>query len=249
MKKASLCRLAAALTAVCRLALAAPEKTVVNGKVFTADATKPASQAIAIENGRISTVGTDAEVRALAGPATRIVNADGRRVVPGLTEAHVHLGSALPMFAPPVKPIAMPGQPFPGPTPEQALQKVHEAAQGPGDWITGIIGPAVACDLRNWLAALDQAAGSPPTMLRGFWGHALLLNTAALARLGINDDVVVRLADGGAVTVRVISTTRRTRTPNTSDGVASRPWCRNALHKFWGARPRATRAGASPAST
>jgi predicted amidohydrolase YtcJ len=190
MKNAALCLVAAALTAACRLALAAPEMIVVNGKVFTADPAKPAAQAIAVEHGRISAVGSDEDVRSLAGPGTRIVDAGGRRVVPGLTEAHVHMGSALPLFAPPVKPIGMPGLPFPGPTPEQALQKVHEAAQGPGDWITAFIGPTVARDPRNWRAALDEAAGNRPTMLRGFWGHALLLNSAALARLGITDDVV-----------------------------------------------------------
>ena len=76
-------------------ATAAPQLVLVNAKVFTADPALPYAQAVAIEDGRILAVGRNEQVRALAGPNSRIIDAGGRLVTPGLTEAHVHLGDAL----------------------------------------------------------------------------------------------------------------------------------------------------------
>ena len=55
----------------------------VNGKVWTVDAATPEVQAIAVWRGRIIKVGTDAEVKQLAGANTRVIDLQGRRVVPG----------------------------------------------------------------------------------------------------------------------------------------------------------------------
>ena len=120
----------------------------------------------------------------LAGPATRIIDAGGRLATPGLIEAHVHLGGSLPSA-----PLPMPGLPFPGPTAEQALAAVEAAARQPGDWISAWIGPIVARDRRNWRAALDAVAPDRPVLLRGFWGHTAIVNSAALKRIGITEDV------------------------------------------------------------
>src|SRR5258708_4122119 len=97
-------------------AIAAPQLVLVNAKVFTADPALPYAQAVAIEDGRILAVGQNEQVRALTGPNTRIIDAGGRLVTPGLTEAHVHLGDALP-----TPPLAMPALPFPCPTAEATL--------------------------------------------------------------------------------------------------------------------------------
>lgn len=173
---------------LCNAALAAPQIVVIHAHIFTADPARPRAEALAIENGRFSAVGSDAEISALAGPVTRVIDAGGRLVTPGLTEAHVHLGSALPLFASRPPALLMPHMPFPGPTGDEAIAAVAAAAKGPGDWITAFIGPAAARDRRNWRAALDAAAGARPVMLRGFWGHTTLLNSAALHRLGLEDD-------------------------------------------------------------
>jgi predicted amidohydrolase YtcJ len=84
----------------------------------------------------------------------------------------------------------MPGLPFPGPTAEQALAAVAAAAKTPGDWISAWIGPLVARDQRNWRMALDAVAPDRPVLLRGFWGHTAIVNSAALQRIGIAEDVV-----------------------------------------------------------
>jgi hypothetical protein len=64
---------------------------LVNGKLWTVDATRPEAEALAVANGRILAVGPSAEVRRLAGPSTRTIDLRGRRVVPGFYDSHVHL--------------------------------------------------------------------------------------------------------------------------------------------------------------
>jgi predicted amidohydrolase YtcJ len=68
---------------------AQPADTIlVNGKIVRFDA-GPA-QALAVRNGRIAAIGSSGEIRALAGPATRIVDLGGRTVIPGLIDSHIH---------------------------------------------------------------------------------------------------------------------------------------------------------------
>lgn len=168
-------------------ATVAPQLLLVNAKVFTADAAQPAAQAVAVEDGLILAVGSNAQIRSLAGPATRTIDAGGRLLVPGLTEAHVHLAQELP-----APPLAMPNLPFPGPTGDQALAAVKtaiDAAQNADGWINAYIGPLVARDPRNWRKALDAVAPTRPVFLRGFWGHTSIVNSEGLRRLGIADDV------------------------------------------------------------
>jgi predicted amidohydrolase YtcJ len=182
-------RLAAGIGAVSMLlvasgAIAAPQLLVVNAKVFTADPALPYAQAVAIEDGRFLAVGSNEQIRALTGPKTRIIDAGGRLVTPGLIEAHVHLGTELP-----TPPLAMPNLPFPGPTAEQALAAVEQAAKTRTDWISAYIGPLVARDHRNWRKALDGVASNTPVLLRASWGHISIINSEGLRRLGIPENV------------------------------------------------------------
>ena len=62
-----------------------------NGKIITVDANFSLAQAIAVRDGKILKVGRDAEVLALAGPATRRIDLQGRAVIPGLIDTHTHL--------------------------------------------------------------------------------------------------------------------------------------------------------------
>ena len=62
-----------------------------SGLVTTLDRSNPAASAIAVKDGRFLAVGGEAEVMAHAGPATKIIDLKGRRVVPGLIDNHLHI--------------------------------------------------------------------------------------------------------------------------------------------------------------
>ncbi|MFF7080976.1 amidohydrolase [Streptomyces lavendulae] len=62
-----------------------------NAKVFTGDPGRPAAVAVAVRDGRILALGDDHDLAGLVGPATRVVDALGRRVVPGLNDSHLHV--------------------------------------------------------------------------------------------------------------------------------------------------------------
>jgi len=165
---------------------AARDLYLVAGRIFTGDPDRPHAEAVAIRDGRIAAVGDTATIRAMAvgAPPDAIIDLGGLRVIPGLTEAHGHAAPSLPG-----RTAAMPRLPWPGPTPEEALTAVTAAAKlGPG-WIDGEIGPLIVNDPRDWRAALDAAAPDNPVMLRPWWGHGMLLNSAALKALGVSDAV------------------------------------------------------------
>ncbi len=73
----------------------APDLVLTNGIVDTVDAARSRHEAVAVSAGRIAAVGTAAEVAALAGPRTRVVDLDGRLVLPGFVDAHMHASSAV----------------------------------------------------------------------------------------------------------------------------------------------------------
>lgn len=68
-----------------------PDLILHRGLVTTLDKANPAASAVAIKDGRFLAVGMDGEVMALAGPATRIIDLKGRRVLPGLIDNHLHI--------------------------------------------------------------------------------------------------------------------------------------------------------------
>src|SRR3990170_664219 len=67
-----------------------PELIVVNGKISTMDASNREVQAMAVKSSRILALGTNDEIRFLAGPNTQVIDAKGRRVLPGLIDGHTH---------------------------------------------------------------------------------------------------------------------------------------------------------------
>jgi len=62
-----------------------------HGLIKTLDRTNPSASAVAIKDGKFLAVGHDAEVMALAGPATRVIDLKGKRVLPGLIDNHTHV--------------------------------------------------------------------------------------------------------------------------------------------------------------
>jgi hypothetical protein len=62
-----------------------------NARIWTADSERPWAEALAVEGGRLSFVGSASEVSAFAGEATQVLDAGGRLLVPGFNDAHIHL--------------------------------------------------------------------------------------------------------------------------------------------------------------
>lgn len=62
-----------------------------NAKIFTGNLAQPEASACAVKAGRIYSVGSDSEILDLQVSDTRIIDADGRRLIPGINDAHMHL--------------------------------------------------------------------------------------------------------------------------------------------------------------
>ncbi|MDE1918896.1 MAG: amidohydrolase [Sphingomonadales bacterium] len=63
---------------------------IINARVTTLDRSNPTAQAVAIRDGKILTVGSEGEARAAA-PEAQIIDAGGRRLIPGLIDSHIHV--------------------------------------------------------------------------------------------------------------------------------------------------------------
>ena len=68
----------------------APDTILLNGKIVTVDARSSVREALAIRDGHIVALGTTAEMRKLAGPRSRVIDLQGRSVIPGLIDSHLH---------------------------------------------------------------------------------------------------------------------------------------------------------------
>lgn len=160
------------------------ELLLVNARVFTADPLRPWAEALAVRDGRVVAVGTDAELRARPDGARRVIDAGGRLVVPGFNDAHAHVSPPTPGVT-----LAFDGQ-------DPSLATVADslaAAVGrvPTDrWITGWIGPAVLEHPERARRMLDSIAPSHAVQLAGFTGHGAVINAAGLARLGLDESAL-----------------------------------------------------------
>jgi predicted amidohydrolase YtcJ len=104
---------------------------VVNARVRTLDAKRPEAEAVAVYGNRVMAVGTSAEVRALAGPKTRVVDAGGALVLPGFNDAHVHfLSGGFQLSSVDLRDAA---------TPREFAERIRRFSEKlpKGRWITG----------------------------------------------------------------------------------------------------------------
>ena len=161
----------------------APDLILAGGKIFTADPARPWAEALAIAGDHIVAVGTSAEVRPLAGSATRVIELQKRVVVPGFNDAHAHVGGGL-------GPGVNLGLRSNDPALADVLKALTaEVARAPaGTWLRGEIGVRVLDDPAATRATLDPITPNHPVLLTGWTGHGGLLNTAALRALGVADD-------------------------------------------------------------
>jgi predicted amidohydrolase YtcJ len=163
----------------------APDLILTGGKIFTADTANLYAEALAIRGDRITAVGTTAAIQQLAGPKTRIIPLHGRTVIPGINDAHDHIGYGAPVsrFMRFTEPM------LPGPSLQQVVDSLALAVQQvpKGTVIQGHLGLRLIEDAAARRAILDRVAPDHPVILNAPWGHGTILNTAAMKLLGISD--------------------------------------------------------------
>lgn len=177
--------LAIAIGAALAAQSAAPSLVIVNARVFTGVAAAPWAEALSIVGDHIDAVGRTSDVRSLAGPSTRVIDAQGRVVIPGINDAHVHIGGQ-----PEGTDLGGPPAVQEDPPLDEMLKRLAAAvARAPkGGWIYGEFGGRVLDDARATRFTLDRIAPEHPVMLGAWTGHGTLCNTAALRLLKIRDD-------------------------------------------------------------
>lgn len=169
----------------------APDLVLTNGHIFTGTPGKLWVDAIAIRGDRVVAVGTDAEIRAKADGHTKTIDLAGRMAMPGINDAHDHVGGApfgVEIRFPPVQTAYGPG---PNPSIRDMADAVRSAAVSAsgGQWLHARVGEAVIRNPKEARAALDRAAGDHPVEVESWWGHGILLNARGLAKIGLTDGV------------------------------------------------------------
>jgi predicted amidohydrolase YtcJ len=162
-----------------------PDTVMVNGKVLTVDGTFSTREALAIRDGRIAAVGTTSDIRKLAGPATRVIDLQGRTMIPGLIDSHLHAIRAALSFSTEVNWIGASSL-------AEAVGRIRDAARTkrPGAWLIVAGGWNVQQfkeNRRPTQAELTAAAPNNPVYVQLGYGWAML-TPAAHKALGITSD-------------------------------------------------------------
>jgi predicted amidohydrolase YtcJ len=171
------------LAASCAVAQPAPELLLYNGRVWTVDDARPTAQAVAVTGGRITAVGTDEEVRALAAPSTTVIDLKGRLLLPGLIDNHVHfISGGLQLQSVDLRAASS--------MREFARLIAERARRSPGRWITGgdwnhDAWPGGGLPVKE---LIDSLTPGTPVLVSRYDGHMALANSVALRMAGITRD-------------------------------------------------------------
>ncbi len=178
-----------------------PDQILLDGKILTVDDDFSIAQAVAVAGDKILAVGTNEDIRGLAGPATRIIELDGRTVIPGLIDNHSHMTSAARDWS---RTVQLEG----ASTRQEALARIAAKAADaePGEWIFSLRGwtPGQFQDgpARFTLEELDQAAPDNPVLVAAGMDRAGTVNSRALAAADLDD--VRGQVDGAAAVNSVV---------------------------------------------
>lgn len=173
-----------------------------NARIVTLDHVHPFAQALAIDHERIVSIGANADVLALADPATRIIDAGGRTIIPGLIDSHIHAIRAGLTFA---QEASFEGARTIG----QAMERLRMAgARDDGDsWIVvggGWTAQQFIEDRRPTGAEMEAAAPGRRIYVQAFY-RAAFLSQGAQQTLGVDAEnpppgTVFERDDSGAAT-------------------------------------------------
>lgn len=170
-----------------------PDIVLRGGKVLTVDENFTATTALAITGDRITALGDEAT--ALIGPGTRVIDLDGRAVLPGINDAHLHLA----MFGQSRRNADLTTVDS-----VPALRAALREHSPHGDWLIGEgWREANIPDFEPHRTVIDAVTGEIPTVLNHASRHSVLVNTAALRVAGIDrgtpdpvGGIIVRDRDG-----------------------------------------------------
>ena len=162
-----------------------PDFLLLNGRIATMDATGREVEALAAYGGRIVALGDNASLRAMAGPATNILDAEGQRVIPGIVESHAHPDA----YAVRLRKwtLVSPDRIRSRDELLALIQKVC-AALPPDAWAGFYRLNERACGGYPSLDELDAAAGGRRIFILRTDGHLGLANRAAFAACNITAD-------------------------------------------------------------
>ncbi len=174
---------------------------VVNANIHTGNKSQPRARALAVSGNKIVAVGTDAQIRAMAGPSTRVIDAGGKTAVAGFNDAHVHfMETGYQLSSVDLRDAKSPAE-------FVARIKAFAAKLPKGRWIMG-----GQWDHENWTpnnlptaALIDAATPDNPVFINRLDGHMTLANSLAMKLAGVDKNVkdvaggeIVRDASGNA---------------------------------------------------
>lgn len=186
-----------------------PDFIMINGNVVTVDDSFSTAQAVAVKDGKIVAVGSKSDVNMLKGPKTKVLDLKGATVLPGINDAHIHLGGFGLTRPPLVIDVGYPAVESLADVRDAIAAKVAEV--GPGEWIRGrgwdrgFLAELVATPEDDWPTRwdIDEVSPNNPVSLGDFSGHATWCNSKALELAGITKDtpdppggVILRDDDG-----------------------------------------------------
>lgn len=188
-----------------RAASTAPDTTVFhNGTVLSVDAAFSEHQALAIRDGKVLALGTEEAVKAAAGRGHRVVDLDGRVVMPGFIEPHMHFVLLAGLGH--LRDVG----PFQNPTFESALEALSEVAKeaasaGAEEWVMARQFDPIMLEPPRDLTVkeLDKIAPDRPVFVLNASGHIAYVNSVAIKLAGYTKDTpdppggeIGRLDDG-----------------------------------------------------
>ncbi len=157
---------------------------MLNGRVFTVEKSMPWAEAVAVRDGKFMAVGNDADIKKLVGAHTQVIDLQGRLVLPGFNDAHLHFRSGgLYLLGIDLRP-ARNEKEF------VSILKEYMKKLPKGEWITG-----GNWDHENWPSKkhpskelIDAITPDRPVLVSRLDGHMALANSLALKLAGINRD-------------------------------------------------------------
>jgi len=158
-----------------------PDLILLNGVIYTGDAARPRAEAVAIKGERIIAVGKTRDLRALAAPATKVIDLNGGFAMPGFNDAHTHLANG--------------GQAklaveLTGARSLEEFQQRIRARLGDyprGEWITGRGWDHTFWPVKKFPTRqdLDAVSKDHPMIFTRVDGHVAVANSLALQMAGI----------------------------------------------------------------